>query len=76
MSQKIPFHSKFLKYVSEIDPVAIHAKSETILSYLLELLKHFNNVLQDSDTFERECCKILINKDRSFVVQHPKGLPC
>ena len=61
MAEKLPFHSKFLKYVSGIDPIAMHTKSETTLRYLLELPKHVNKILQDSDTFERKCRKILID---------------
>ena len=82
MAQKLPFHSKFLKYVFGIDPAAMHAKSETTLRYLLELPKYVDNILQDNDTFERKCRKILIDvesfrdKFRSLVVQHSKGLPC
>ena len=59
MAPKVQFHNTFLKYVCEIDPVAIHAKSETTC-YLLELPKYVSNILQYT-TFLRECYKILID---------------
>ena len=87
MALKRLFHNMFLKYVvSGIDPVVIHAKSETTLRYLLELPKHISNILQDSDIFEENVAKsflmliyklvlpIITHKGRSLVALHAKGL--